>query len=265
MDRHQEFLRRTASARADNPASPWGRRLAVLAVVFLGLLGAPRLRADAVTDEIDNLRALAQSMTDLPSDTRTGFITYLDLARQQYAGGGASPYSVIEIMEAFMTEFVDAYLRSNTQGAGTVSPQQDGDGELIDQVVASYFAVLSGLFFDAPETQATSQPLPEAPEGGCSAAILWRHFAGVVSDPGPAVEVPFGNVVQFEARTTAPNPTFTWEIGPWEELAFASQGSRASLFVVDQMTFRIRVQVTGDGGVACEDQVLVRGKGSWVD
>lgn len=65
-------------------------------------------------------------------------------------------------------------------------------------------------------------------------------------------------------HTSVSNPVFSWIVDPWEDIVYGYLAGRFSLLVLDEMTFRVRV-IVGDGSVTCEDQLLIRGKGRWID
>lgn len=171
------LVERSEAPGSARSGARWRHLVVACVAVFLVLQGSPPARADIVTDQMDNLRDSILALQDIPPEARDRLLSYLDWARQEYEGGQASPYSVMKLMEAFFTEFGALAEQLATPTGGGVSLQQDGEDEFIDQFVTSYFVVMSHLFFRAPETTSVAQPLPEPPESGCSAMILWRYPA----------------------------------------------------------------------------------------
>ncbi|GAB4111837.1 MAG: hypothetical protein Kow001_13530 [Acidobacteriota bacterium] len=215
--------------------------------LWAALLMSPALQA--ATDLTPKFQALRQDVvtSTAPDNMKTALLALLKAAEDRSADGVSSPFAVIEQMNAFAIQTTDFILLPEPLDPGPLVAKSD--------------EISAILFFESGDLLSNLPPPPD-PVAGCTIRILRRVLGRTLDDPGGAVVVHPGELVQFTAQPSIPGGEFQWVVQPQDIDSFVfSQGDRLSIRALDDTTLRILVRYNREGQFFCLDSTFLQPQG----
>lgn len=215
--------------------------------LWLALLIPPALQA--ATDLTPKFQALRQDVeaSPAPDNLKTALLALLKAAEDRSADGVSSPFAVIEQLNAFTIQSTDLILLPEPADPDPFLTQSD--------------EIAATLFFESGDLLSNLPPPPD-PAAGCTVRLLRRVLGRALDDPGGAVVVYPGELVQLTAQTSRPGGAFQWVVQPQDgEFVVFSQGDRVSIRPLGDTTLRVLVRYTREGEFICLDSMFLQPQG----